>query len=72
MCEFDVHCNSICKKYVAKSNLEGGRYEQGQKRCPECEVFISWKGLWCPCCGRLLRTKPRARKLKNKLSLSRR
>jgi hypothetical protein len=27
--------------------------------------------LWCPCCGRLLRTKPRARKLKNKLSLSR-
>jgi hypothetical protein len=27
--------------------------------------------LWCPCCGRLLRTKPRAKKLKQKLAKSR-
>jgi hypothetical protein len=27
--------------------------------------------LWCPCCGRLLRTKPRAKKLKQKLATSR-
>ena len=61
-----------CTKYTAKGNsLEGGRYEQGQKRCPECEVFIEWEGLWCPCCGRMLRSKPRAKKLKQKLSLSR-
>ena len=61
-----------CTKYIAKGNsLEGGRYEQGQKRCPECEVFIEWEGLWCPCCGRMLRSKPRAKKLKHKLSLSR-
>ena len=66
-----VHCNGSCKKYKAKSGLDGGRYEQGQKRCPECEVFVDWEGLFCPCCGRLLRTKPRARKLKRKLALSR-
>jgi len=66
-----MHCVGTCKNYQGKSNnQEGGRYEQGQKRCPECEVFIVWEGLWCPCCGRLLRTKPRARKLKRKLSLS--
>ena len=62
----------MCKKYTSKGNsLEGGRYERGQKRCPECEVFIEWEGLWCPCCGRLLRSKPRAKKLKRKLVLSR-
>ena len=62
-----VHCNGSCKEYQAKGNsLEGGRYEQGQKRCPQCEVFINWEGLWCPCCGRLLRTKPRAKKSKIK------
>ena len=67
-----MHCDDSCKQYKAITfSGEGGRYEQGQKRCPECELFIVWEGLWCPCCGRLLRTKPRARKLKNKLSLSR-
>lgn len=67
-----MHCNGSCKKFKATNNsAEYGRYEQGQKRCPTCEIFIEWEGLWCPCCGRLLRTKPRARKLKNKLSLSR-
>jgi hypothetical protein len=24
-----------------------------------CEVFIKWEGVWCPCCGRKLRTKPK-------------
>ena len=65
-----MHCNNSCKKLKAISNShEGGRYEQGQKRCPNCEVFLMWDGLWYPCCGRLLRTKPRARKLKQRLAL---
>ena len=65
-----MHCDSSCKKYKAKSNsLEGGRYEQGQKRCPQCELFIKWDGLWCPCYGRLLRTKPRGTRLKRRLLL---
>ena len=24
-----------------------------------CEVFIKWEGVWCPCCGSKLRTKPK-------------
>ena len=56
----------------SKSNShEGGRYEQGQKRCTQCELFIKWDSLWCPCCGRLLRTKPRATKSTRRLSLMR-
>ena len=63
-----MQCNELCKKYKATSNsYEGGRYERGQKRCPQCEIFIEWEGLWCPCCGRLLRTKPRNTKLKRQL-----
>jgi hypothetical protein len=30
-------------------------------------LFVKWEGLWCPCCGRLLRSKPRAKKLKHGL-----
>ena len=32
-----------------------------------CEIFINWEGLWCPCCGYRLRTKPRNLKYKAKL-----
>ena len=67
-----MYCNEYCKKLRATINShEGGRYEQGQKRCSQCEIFIEWKGLHCPCCGRLLRTKPRATKLTRRLSLMR-
>ncbi|HEY3094695.1 MAG TPA: hypothetical protein VGJ42_02935, partial [Nitrososphaera sp.] len=44
-----------------------GRYASGQKRCQICEIFIKWDGLWCPCCGYRLRTKPRNLKYKAKL-----
>ncbi len=65
-----MHCHGHCTQFKAKSNShEGGRYEQGQKRCPQCELFINWDGLWCPCCGRLLRTKPRATKLTRRIIL---
>ena len=68
-----MHCNESCKKYKAEANShEGGRYEQGQKRCPECEIFMKWEGLWCPCCGRLLRTKPRSTRLKRRKMLMKR
>jgi hypothetical protein len=32
-----------------------------------CELFIIWDGLWCPCCGYRLRTRPRNLKFKAKL-----
>jgi hypothetical protein len=44
-----------------------GRYANGQKRCQICEIFLKWEGLWCPCCGYRLRTKPRNLKYKAKL-----
>jgi DNA-directed RNA polymerase subunit RPC12/RpoP len=32
-------------------------------------TFIEWEGLWCPCCGYKLRTKPRHSKFKAKLRI---
>ena len=55
-------CKGICIRHKVS-----GRYIYGHKRCQKCEIFIKWDGLWCPCCGYRLRTKPRNLKYKAKL-----
>jgi len=52
-------CKGICGRYKAQKPVGTGRYASGQRRCQICEIFIKWEGLWCPCCGYRLRTKPR-------------
>ena len=59
-------CKGICTKYRATKPTIGGRYDAGQKRCQICEIFIQWDGLWCPCCGYRLRTRPRNARYKAK------
>ncbi len=65
-----MHCREICSKYSVKRPLlkEIGRYEDGQKRCSSCEIYINWNGKHCPCCGHILRTKPRNTNGRNKLA----
>src|SRR5437867_5148581 len=60
-------CKGICIRHKAQKPVGSGRYVSGQKRCQICEIFIKWDGLWCPCCGYRLRTKPRNLKYKAKL-----
>jgi hypothetical protein len=60
-------CKGICMRHKAQKPVGSGRYASGQKRCQICEIFIKWDGLWCPCCGYRLRTKPRNLKYKAKL-----
>ena len=55
-------CKGICVRHKVSS-----RYSIGHKRCKVCELFIKWDGLWCPCCGYKLRTRPRSFKFKAKL-----
>lgn len=57
-------CKGNCIKYVSNTKKKGGRYLNGQKRCQACEIFIIWNGLFCPCCGIRLRTRPRTMKYK--------
>jgi hypothetical protein len=63
----DMVCKGICIRHKAHKPVDDGRYATGQKRCQVCEIFINWNGLWCPCCGYRLRTKPRNIKYKAKL-----
>ena len=60
-------CKGICIRHKALKPIGVGRYLTGQKRCQVCEIFITWDGLWCPCCGYRLRTRPRNLKYKVKL-----
>jgi predicted amidophosphoribosyltransferase len=60
-------CKGICIRHKAMKPVGTGRYSTGQKRCQVCEIFLKWDGLWCPCCGYRLRTRPRNLKYKAKL-----
>jgi hypothetical protein len=64
---YKMTCKGICVRYKAQKPVGTGRYASGQRRCQICEIFIKWEGLWCPCCGYRLRTKPRNLKYKAKL-----
>ncbi|MGI9566475.1 MAG: hypothetical protein ACR2LL_05620 [Nitrosopumilus sp.] len=41
----------------------------GQKRCSQCEIFINWEGKHCPCCGYVLRTKPKGTQTRHRLMI---
>jgi hypothetical protein len=53
-------CKGVCHRYKAKWTTQTQRYENGQKRCNVCEIFVNWEGIFCPCCKMLLRTRPRS------------
>ncbi|QLH10772.1 hypothetical protein DSQ20_04270 [Nitrosarchaeum sp. AC2] len=54
-------CNGICvlHKVIPFSTR---KYENGQKRCSFCSIFIKTQNLRCICCHSLLRTKSRTSK----------
>ncbi|MCV0367246.1 MAG: hypothetical protein K5798_08315 [Nitrosopumilus sp.] len=57
-----VNCSEKCKLFKAIKPKQIGRYASGQKRCNNCEIFIQWDGLMCPCCNKQLRCMPRSKK----------
>ena len=59
-------CNGICENFKAVKPNSGGRYENGQKRCQTCQIFINHNGKYCPCCNVQLRVSSRYVKLKEK------
>jgi len=62
-------CKGICCRYKAKCNFKRFRYNNGQKRCNVCELFIIWDGKYCPCCGMCLRTRPKFSKNKQRCTV---
>lgn len=64
-----MNCKGICIDFKIKTHgpKDGGRYENGQKRCSICNIFIKWSGIRCPCCGTALRMKPKNSKKRQQL-----
>ena len=53
-------CKGVCSRYKADKPIgTTNRYSEGQKRCNRCDIFTTWEGVRCPCCGMVLRTRPR-------------
>jgi len=65
-----MSCKGICNRYRAVKPGGNKRYSVGQKRCQICDLFIKVEGLWCPCCGYRLRTKPRGAQAKRNFNES--
>ena len=65
-------CKGNCVQYKAKKSKSiTGHYVLGHKRCSECEMFIQWEGNHCPCCGIILRTRPKSTSARYQLLLIR-
>jgi len=76
-------CKGICQKFRVKKIRGSGRYESEQVHCQTCDVWIDYRGchskngkpakeetrgLRCNCCNFQVRTKPRGKKYKEKIS----
>ncbi|KAF6245492.1 hypothetical protein C6989_03430 [Nitrosopumilus sp. b2] len=59
-------CKGICDTLKSTGIAMKLKYQEGQKRCTLCEVFIDCKGNRCPCCRIRLRTKSRSSRSKLK------
>ena len=59
-----VHiCKGFCVvegQLVTKKSVRGDK--DGFKRCSQCELYIKWDGLFCPCCKRKFKISPRNNK----------
>jgi len=55
-------CKGICLKIEIKKFNGKIRYENNQKLCTQCNVFIDCSDARCPCCRCVLRITPRAGK----------
>jgi len=62
-------CKGKCEKFKS-IHTHGFRYEDGEKRCSVCTIFIKIDDIRCPCCSAKLRTKSRiSNKLESKKNL---
>ena len=59
-----VACKGVCEMFKSTGISMKLKYQEGQKRCSHCGVFLKFGGIRCPCCRTILRTKARNRNSK--------
>ncbi|AJW70239.1 hypothetical protein [Nitrosopumilus adriaticus] len=52
-------CRGVCHKYKSSGVSMQFKYQEGQKRCSFCGIFMVYNETRCPCCHTILRTKAR-------------
>jgi len=52
-------CKNICTQYKVTKGRRTSYYVRGYKRRSVCKIFLDWQGSTCPCCGLMLRVRPR-------------
>lgn len=57
-------CKGICQMFRSSETSMKLKYQEGQKRCTFCGLFIKFGGIRCPCCHTKLRTKTRHKRQK--------
>lgn len=57
-------CKGICDRYKSEGTAMKFKYQDGQKRCSFCGIFIECEEARCPCCSMILRTNARNRRSK--------
>lgn len=62
-----MNCRRICQTIKADVSNRDAPYRLGYKRCSGCNIFLKTIEIYCPCCHVKLRSKPKARKYKDKL-----
>lgn len=55
-------CKGICIRHTVKTKPGNIRYDDGQKRCQVCSIYVRMPGYFCLCCGFRLRTKSHNKK----------
>ena len=40
-----MSCRNICIELKAKKSFRTSYYEDGLRRCTECEIFMRWNGM---------------------------
>lgn len=59
--EMAATCKGICEMFKSEDVSMKLKYQEGQKRCTFCGIFLKFSGIRCPCCRTILRTKSRAK-----------
>src|SRR6266566_8442765 len=52
-------CRNLCQRLYSKIVFGKSHYAGGKKYCRRCEIYFSYDGVFCPCCGMALRMFPR-------------
>jgi len=65
--QFTMACRNLCERLYSKIIFGISHYEGSKKYCRRCEIYFSYDGVFCPCCGMALRMSPTNKRDKERL-----